>query len=370
MTIVITIGGGSKPSSLSVRRTCRRRFVWVYISRLKPLHKALPVAFPPMLLFVKAGTPSRCSLFNLFLGVQRGLRPTTMNRPTLATPTGASSNDPPPCSNFLPPNTPSLRYSPQPQHAHHQREQRPRGHLQFRWVHLAPCGYLLGLQRTFLALKTPEKRAPYVAGCRGPRTAAIIEQGWKERDASSSSRTTPCPVYSTHSTPARCCKGVGAVLYTRTKYANAHGDVVTHPVSCKNAMGAVSSPFDCFLLPAQRGAITFALRMKADHLVPCVTLKTKGRGAEEVVYRSLPRRAEENLRKNKLAWMMCSAPTRGGLLFSDITSIQLFTPPTLTPSFTPSIGSAHFQTPSIFLTSLRLFMFAESLAGAPSGDDA
>ncbi|KAF5324381.1 hypothetical protein D9619_011160 [Psilocybe cf. subviscida] len=198
-------------------------------------------------------------------------------------------------------------------------------------------------------------------------------------------------------------QGTGVVLHSLTKYVDGHSNVVMgalilpEPTSSnqpeladklrflQNAMGAVPSPFDCFL--AQRGAKTLALRMKTHGLNALAvarvlqSLVDNREGVDEVVYPGLPGRTEESRRKNKLAWRMLSPharrwiaelvyPGRGsdeppavGCPFSGMISVRVSTPPTLTANTT---GTAQLQTANTFLTSLRLFTLAESLGGVES----
>ncbi|KAF5324200.1 hypothetical protein D9619_011156 [Psilocybe cf. subviscida] len=239
-----------------------------------------------------------------------------------------------------------------------------------------------------------------------PRISAIIERGWRE------GKTTERPIVLVDNTflspyyASPLLQGADVVLHSLTKYVNGHSDVVMgalilpEPTSSnqpeladklrflQNAMGAVPSPFDCFL--AQRGAKTLALRMKTHGLNALAVARTlqsladSGEGVDEVVYPGLPGRTEESRRKNKLAWRMLSPharrwisdsvyPGRGleasdeppaaGFPFSGMISVRVSTPPTLAAN---STGTAQFQTANTFLTSLRLFTLAESLGGVES----
>ncbi|KAF5324383.1 hypothetical protein D9619_011164 [Psilocybe cf. subviscida] len=82
----------------------------------------------------------------------------------------------------------------------------------------------------------------------------------------------------------------------------------------QNAMGAVPSPFDCFL--AQRSAKTLALRVKTHGLSALAVARTlqslgdNGEGVDEVVYPGLPGCTEESRRKNTLGWRMLSPHAR------------------------------------------------------------
>ncbi|KAH9478060.1 Cystathionine gamma-lyase [Psilocybe cubensis] len=176
--------------------------------------------------------------------------------------------------------------------------------------------------------------------------------------------------------------GADIVMHSLTKYINGHSDVVMGalilPSSPKhtafadklrflqNAIGAVPSPYDCWL--AQRGAKTLHLRMKAHGRNALAVARALERepGVEEVVYPGLPGKTPESRKKYELAWRMLSPHARK------------FISPSSTPDSPPPADGFPFsgmisfriagstREADAFLTSTRLFTLAESLGGVES----
>ncbi|KAF8960464.1 Cys/Met metabolism PLP-dependent enzyme-domain-containing protein [Flammula alnicola] len=172
--------------------------------------------------------------------------------------------------------------------------------------------------------------------------------------------------------------GADVVLHSLTKYVNGHSDVVMGALILpaaqaaladklrflQNAIGAVPSPYDCWL--AQRGAKTLHLRMKQhgrNALVVARALQDAD-GVEEVIYPGLPGKTEYSRKKNELAWRMLSsharrfigasegdAPPADGFPFSGMISFRI---------------RGGKEEAERFLTATRLFTLAESLGGVES----
>lgn len=172
--------------------------------------------------------------------------------------------------------------------------------------------------------------------------------------------------------------GADIVLHSLTKYINGHSDVVMgaliFPESntevaerlrfLQNAIGAVPSPYDCWL--AQRGAKTLHLRMKQHGLNALAVARAleSAEGVEEVIYPGLPGKTETSRRKYELAWSVLSSHARkfigaeegdrppvDGFPFSGMISFRI---------------RGGFEEAENFLTSTRLFTLAESLGGVES----
>ncbi|KDQ10951.1 hypothetical protein BOTBODRAFT_136234 [Botryobasidium botryosum FD-172 SS1] len=171
-------------------------------------------------------------------------------------------------------------------------------------------------------------------------------------------------------------QGADAVVYSLTKYINGHSDVVMGAVVLpahqaqfgsrlrflQNAIGAVPSPYDCWL--AMRGAKTLHLRMRAhgeSALAVAVRLEqlaARGDLVENVVYPGLashPRHelARRMLSPNARKWIAKAGEDsfQGGLPFSGMVSFRI------------RGGS---EAAERFLTRTKIFTLAESLGGVES----
>lgn len=145
--------------------------------------------------------------------------------------------------------------------------------------------------------------------------------------------------------------GADVVLHSTTKYINGHSDVVGGALILndaelaarvqflQNAMGAVPSPFDCYMV--LRGLKTLAVRMQR-HVETALLLATRlgqHQGVERVHYPGLEQHPQHQLALRQM---------RGG---GGIISIDL-------------VGGE--PAARAFLTSLRWFTLAESLGGVES----
>lgn len=175
-------------------------------------------------------------------------------------------------------------------------------------------------------------------------------------------------------------QGADIVMHSLTKYVNGHSDVVmgalilpSHHESLvqklrflQNAIGAIPSPYDCWLV--QRGVKTLHLRMKAHGTNALAVAQALKRSpyVEEVIYPGLASHP-----RNKLAYRSLSPHGRkfvdsyllnkrsggaddgaeGGFPFGGMISFRIR-------------GGA--DEAERFLTSTRLFTLAESLGGVES----
>ena len=145
--------------------------------------------------------------------------------------------------------------------------------------------------------------------------------------------------------------GADVVLHSTTKYINGHSDVVggalvtSDAELCEripflqNAIGAVPSPMDCYLV--MRGIKTLPLRMRA-HVAGATELATRlaaHRGVQRVHYPGLPSHPQHELAKRQMSGA-------GGMI-----SVEL---------------ACGMDGSRRFLQSLRIFALAESLGGVES----
>jgi len=171
-------------------------------------------------------------------------------------------------------------------------------------------------------------------------------------------------------------QGADVVLYSLTKYINGHSDVVmgalvlpAHQAQfasrlrfLQNAIGAVPSPYDCWL--AMRGAKTLHLRMRAhgeSALAVAVRLEqlaARGDLVESVVYPGLASHPRHDLARRMLSpnarrWIgkVGEHSFEGGLPFSGMVSFRI-----------RGGGDAAER----FLTRTKIFTLAESLGGVES----
>lgn len=144
--------------------------------------------------------------------------------------------------------------------------------------------------------------------------------------------------------------GIDIVLHSSTKYLNGHCDVIGGCVVTsndeiaekikfiQNAIGAVPSPFDCFLI--QRSLKTLAHRMKAhnENAIAICNELTKNKKIKKIFYPGL---------KNHPQYKIIKKQMRG---FGGMISIDL--------------GS--FKSAENFCNGLKIFQIAESLGGVES----
>ena len=145
--------------------------------------------------------------------------------------------------------------------------------------------------------------------------------------------------------------GATAVVHSTTKYINGHSDAVGGFVATsdeafagelrflQNAMGAVPSPFDCYMV--LRGVKTLPVRMR-QHCASAATIATRLEGHAQVaraIFPGLPSHPGHALAKRQMSGFggMISFDLKGGLAAS-----------------------------RAFLSSLRVFACAESLGGVES----
>ncbi|KZT10403.1 uncharacterized protein LAESUDRAFT_721763 [Laetiporus sulphureus 93-53] len=168
-------------------------------------------------------------------------------------------------------------------------------------------------------------------------------------------------------------QGADIVMHSLTKYVNGHSDVVMGALILpehhsavlaklrflQNAIGAIPSPYDCWL--AQRGAKTLHLRMKAHGVNALAVAHALQRSpyVEEVIYPGLATHP-----RNELAYRSLSPHARrfvddyvsshdedGGFPYGGMISFRIR-------------GGA--EEANRFLTATRLFTLAESLGGVES----
>ncbi|XP_060686392.1 cystathionine gamma-lyase-like [Hemiscyllium ocellatum] len=145
--------------------------------------------------------------------------------------------------------------------------------------------------------------------------------------------------------------GADICMYSATKYMNGHSDVVMGLASMnrddlheklrflQNAIGAVPSPFDCYM--CNRGLKTLALRMKQhfkNALVVAQFLEADPR-VEKVIFPGLPSHPQYNLVKQQ-----CTGSS-GMITF---------------------VIKGDLENATTFLKNLKLFVLAESLGGYES----
>ncbi|KIP05439.1 hypothetical protein PHLGIDRAFT_92152 [Phlebiopsis gigantea 11061_1 CR5-6] len=168
-------------------------------------------------------------------------------------------------------------------------------------------------------------------------------------------------------------QGADIVMHSLTKYVNGHSDVVMGALILppqhaalteslrflQNAIGAVPSPYDCWL--AQRGAKTLHLRMKAhgaNALAIARALKASPHVAE-VIYPGLASHPRNDLAYRSLApharkyvdAYIAAHPDAEGFPFGGMISFRI---------------RGGMEQADKFLTSARLFTLAESLGGVES----
>lgn len=145
--------------------------------------------------------------------------------------------------------------------------------------------------------------------------------------------------------------GADVVLHSTTKYLGGHSDVIGGAIMVsdtslfekikfnQNAIGAVPSPFDCFLI--LRGCKTLAVRMERHNLNAqrIAEYLDKHSGVKKVHYPGLPSHPQYELAKRQMTGF-------GGMLSFEI--------------------DGNLEQVKSFLSGLELFMVAESLGGVES----
>lgn len=173
-------------------------------------------------------------------------------------------------------------------------------------------------------------------------------------------------------------QGADIVVHSLTKYINGHSDVVmgaailptrhaalfNHLRFLQNAIGAVPSPYDCWL--AQRGIKTLHLRMKAHgtNALAVARVLAQSPHVTEVIYPGLSTHP-----LNDLAYRSLSPHAR---TFVDTCMTQNADGDDVPPTGFPYGGMISFrirggaEEAEHFLTATRLFALAESLGGVES----
>ena len=150
--------------------------------------------------------------------------------------------------------------------------------------------------------------------------------------------------------------GANIVVHSTTKFINGHSDVIGGIVLTdhdriaerlaflQNAVGAVPSPFDCWLI--LRATKTLALRMRQsdENALFLAKYLSEERKVERVYYPGLPSHAQHALAKQQQLDPY-GKPGFGGMISFDLPD---------------------FETAKRFLTGVRLFTLAESLGGVES----
>ncbi|TFK60465.1 hypothetical protein BDN72DRAFT_828891 [Pluteus cervinus] len=166
--------------------------------------------------------------------------------------------------------------------------------------------------------------------------------------------------------------GADIVMHSITKYINGHSDVVMGALILppqhtelaerlrfyQNAIGAVPSPYDCWL--AQRGLKTLHLRMKAHGVNALRVARALERSefVEEVIYPGLT-----SHRRNEVAWKSLSPHARHLSYSNNDADGDIGFPYGGMISFRIKGGLEEAQR---FLTSTQFFTLAESLGGVES----
>ncbi|MFA3781739.1 cystathionine gamma-synthase [Melioribacteraceae bacterium 4301-Me] len=144
--------------------------------------------------------------------------------------------------------------------------------------------------------------------------------------------------------------GIDVVLHSTTKYLNGHSDVIGGIVITnnseiherlrylQNAVGAVPSPFDCWL--TLRATKTLSVRMKQhnENAIKIAKYLSKNPKVKKVFYPGLPNHPHYKLAKRQMSGF-------GGMLTADFGSINLV---------------------KKILKSVKIFTLAESLGGVES----
>jgi len=181
--------------------------------------------------------------------------------------------------------------------------------------------------------------------------------------------------------------GADIVLHSLTKYVNGHSDVLmgalilpAHQSAVadrlrflQNAIGAVPSPYDCWL--AQRGAKTLGLRMKQhglNALKVAQFLETQPE-VEQVIYPGLASHPKNDLAYETLSphakkWVdsLPKEEKHGGFPFSGMVSFRLRPSPSLANATASDVAANLLDRAQQFLPSLSIFTLAESLGGVES----
>ncbi len=150
--------------------------------------------------------------------------------------------------------------------------------------------------------------------------------------------------------------GADIVLHSTTKFINGHSDVVggivitNHaPIAerlafLQNAVGAVPSPFDCWLILRSTKTLPLRLRQSNENAMAIALFLSESKEVQHVYYPGLPHHPQHEL-ANKQQLDPHGKPGFGGMI---------------------SFNLADFNTAKRFLKGVTLFTLAESLGGVES----
>jgi len=150
--------------------------------------------------------------------------------------------------------------------------------------------------------------------------------------------------------------GADIVLHSTTKFINGHSDVVGGIVITnrpeiaerlaflQNAVGAVPSPFDCWLILRSTKTLPLRLRQSNETALVLARFLFENKKAQQVYYPGLPHHPQHELAKRQQLDPY-GKPGFGGMI---------------------SFNLADFDTAKRFLKGIELFTLAESLGGVES----
>ncbi len=150
--------------------------------------------------------------------------------------------------------------------------------------------------------------------------------------------------------------GADIVLHSTTKFINGHSDVVGGIVITnhahiaerlaflQNAVGAVPSPFDCWLILRSTKTLPLRMRQSNEAAIVLARFLFESKKVQHVYYPGLPLHAQYELAK-KQQLDPYGKPGFGGMI---------------------SFNLADFETAKRFLQGIKLFTLAESLGGVES----
>lgn len=150
--------------------------------------------------------------------------------------------------------------------------------------------------------------------------------------------------------------GADIVIHSTTKFLNGHSDVVGGIVVTnhaplaerlaflQNAVGAVPSPFDCWLVLRSTKTLPLRMRQSNENALALARFLSESGKVQRVYYPGLPDHPQHELAK-KQQRDPYGKPGFGGMISFDL---------------------ADFETAKRFLSGLKLFLLAESLGGVES----